>query len=138
MAIDYKIVMSRNLNEEEYKDAIRKCHQRGADRILTLCKSNGGVFIKVGQHIASLQYLLPEAYTDTLSVLHSKAPESNLDDLRKVFSESIGKDVSICFDLLLIIAIFSWTRFLPSLMFNRLEPLRWLRFTKHVCVPPAM
>jgi aarF domain-containing kinase len=47
MAIDYKIVMSRNLNDEQYKTEIKKCHQRGADRILSLCKANGGVFIKV-------------------------------------------------------------------------------------------
>jgi aarF domain-containing kinase len=62
MAIDYKIVMSRNLSEDAYALEMKHCHQRSADHILELCKANGGVFIKVGQHIASLQYLLPDEY----------------------------------------------------------------------------
>jgi aarF domain-containing kinase len=95
MIVDYKIVMSKNYSDPEvYQTQLGKCHKRGADRILDLCRANGGVFIKVGQHIASLQYLLPLEYTSTLSILHSKAPESSIDDIRQVFKESIGKEVS--------------------------------------------
>lgn len=32
---------------KEYNTKIKQCHQRGADRLLDLAKSNGGVFIKV-------------------------------------------------------------------------------------------
>ncbi|KAI6190123.1 Protein kinase domain-containing protein [Aphelenchoides bicaudatus] len=97
MAIDYKILLSRNLTEEAYNTEIKKCHQRGANRILKLCTNNGGIFIKVGQHVASLQYLLPEEYTSTLSILHSKAPESNLQEVKKVFKESTGKELDEVF-----------------------------------------
>lgn len=95
MMVDYKIVMSKtDLDPEIYRMEMSACHKRSADRILDLCRANGGVFIKVGQHIASLQYLLPIEYTSTLSILHSQAPESNMDEVKQVFRESLGKEVS--------------------------------------------
>lgn len=94
--LDYKLSLARANSEtdpEDYQSRLKGCHQRGAERLLALAKSNGGVFIKVGQHVASLQYLLPDEYTSTLSVLHSKAPESNLDEIKSVFQRSLRKEV---------------------------------------------
>lgn len=107
--IDYKITMSGNDYEsDQYKARLRECHKRGAERVLDLCRANGGVFIKgsidlrhlnyfdlVGQHISSLEYLIPSEYTETLSVLHSRAPESDIDEIRQVFREGVGKEVSL-------------------------------------------
>ncbi|VDM30573.1 unnamed protein product [Toxocara canis] len=39
--------------------------------------------------MAALGYLLPEEYVKTLSVLHSRAPESSLSDAQKVFEEDL-------------------------------------------------
>ncbi len=47
----------------------------------------------MGQHIASLEYLLPTEYTSTLAVLHSKAPESDLDEIKAVFRNNLHKEV---------------------------------------------
>ncbi|KAI6186382.1 Protein kinase domain-containing protein [Aphelenchoides besseyi] len=92
MIIDYKMTMrGEDRTSEEYRQRLRDAHLRGAHRILKLCQNNGGVFIKVGQHIASLQYLLPDEYTTVLSVLHSKAPESSYEDVCNVFESSTGK-----------------------------------------------
>jgi aarF domain-containing kinase len=33
---------------------LHACHQRGADRLLKLCFDNGGIYIKLGQHIGQL------------------------------------------------------------------------------------
>ena len=33
-----------------------------------ILQKNGGVFIKVGQHIGALDYLLPEEYVNTMKV----------------------------------------------------------------------
>ncbi|KAI6237262.1 Protein kinase domain-containing protein [Aphelenchoides besseyi] len=102
MIIDYKSTMrGEDRTSEEYRQRLRAAHLRGAHRILKLCQNNGGVFIKVGQHIASLQYLLPDEYTTVLSVLHSKAPESSYEDVCSVFESSTGKkleDVFLEFD----------------------------------------
>uniref|UniRef100_A0A914YCE1 Uncharacterized protein n=1 Tax=Panagrolaimus superbus TaxID=310955 RepID=A0A914YCE1_9BILA len=92
---DYKwSLMGVPEGTEKYQIKMKECHQRGADRLLNLAKSNGGVFIKVGQHIAALQYLLPDEYTSTLSILHSRAPPSDINEIKKVFQESVGKEVS--------------------------------------------
>ncbi|KAL3068052.1 hypothetical protein niasHT_038042 [Heterodera trifolii] len=97
--VDYKLsLLGLDSESADYKERIWQCHQRGADRLLHLARRNGGVFIKVGQHIASLQYLLPEPYTSTLSILHSKAPESSLDDMKTVFYRSLHKNFDDVFD----------------------------------------
>ena len=54
---------------------------RSAERILDVCKANGGCFIKVGQHIGGLDYLLPSEYVNTMKILHNNAPESNVEEL---------------------------------------------------------
>jgi hypothetical protein len=49
MMIDYKITMSGTefeTNPEKYKTRLRACHKRGAERVLDLCRTNGGAFIK--------------------------------------------------------------------------------------------
>lgn len=49
-------------------------HQQAADRLLKLCQVNKGIYIKLAQHIAQLQYLVPEPYVRTLSVMTHAAP----------------------------------------------------------------
>jgi aarF domain-containing kinase len=56
---------------------------------------NGGCFIKVGQHLGALDYLLPPEYTTTLKVLHSDAPQTPVEQLHKVIKDDLGKDVRI-------------------------------------------
>ena len=41
---------------------LRACHRRGASRLRDLCYANGGIYIKLGQHLATLDHLLPEEY----------------------------------------------------------------------------
>jgi len=69
-------------------------HRRSAERLLDLCKSNGGVFVKVGQHLGALDYLLPPPYIETLRVLHSQAPPSSIEDVYSVIKKDLKvKDV---------------------------------------------
>ena len=46
--------------------------------------------MKVGQHIASLEYLLPREYVSTFKVFHSSAPSTPLHRLKKVILEEFG------------------------------------------------
>lgn len=93
IAIDYKISL-RGVDQEspEALDLWSTVHQRSADRLLKLCSTNGGVFIKVGQHIGALDYIVPPEYCSTLKVLHSHAPKSSLEDVRKVIAVDLGKE----------------------------------------------
>lgn len=66
-------------------------HQRAAQRLLDLCHQNRGVYIKIGQHLANLDYLLPIEYIDTLSQLFDDNPITDFDDVCAVIEEDLGK-----------------------------------------------
>ncbi|XP_045418568.1 aarF domain-containing protein kinase 1 isoform X2 [Lemur catta] len=70
---------------EEYVQLRSKVHLRSARRLCELCCANRGTFIKVGQHLGALDYLLPEEYTSTLKVLHSQAPQSSMQEIHDLF-----------------------------------------------------
>uniref|UniRef100_A0A8C5HLI5 AarF domain-containing protein kinase 1 n=1 Tax=Gouania willdenowi TaxID=441366 RepID=A0A8C5HLI5_GOUWI len=72
-------------------------HRRSAERLRDLCCANRGTFIKVGQHLGALDYLLPEEYTSTLKVLHSSAPQSSMEEIQQVIREDLGMELSELF-----------------------------------------
>ena len=76
----------------EYEEVKSKVHKRSAERLLGLCKQNGGCFVKVGQHIGALDYLLPEEYVSTMKVLHSNAPKMDLRDIYAVIQDDLGQN----------------------------------------------
>lgn len=61
---------------------------------MELCRRNKGVYIKVGQHIGTMDYLLPGEYVDTLKILHSQAPASTMEDIRQVVKEDL--QINVC------------------------------------------
>lgn len=81
-----------NPNTQEYVDLKSKVHKYGAQKLLELCCANKGVYIKVGQHIGALDYLLPQEYVNTMRVLHSSAPQSSFKDILTVIKEDFKKD----------------------------------------------
>ena len=87
--------MGANVNTEklDYDKALSECHFRSANRLLKLCRANGGCFIKVGQHIGALEYLLPEEYVSTMKVLHNRAPEMELKHVYAVIREDLKQEV---------------------------------------------
>ncbi|XP_051662324.1 aarF domain-containing protein kinase 1 isoform X5 [Manacus candei] len=82
---------------EEYEFLKSQVHLRSAERLRELCCSNRGTFIKVGQHLGALDYLLPEEYTRTLKVLHSQAPQSTRQEIEQVIREDLGKEIKELF-----------------------------------------
>lgn len=102
IVVDYKVSFWGIQEESEgYPDIRHGFHLRSAQRLLKLCCDNGGCFIKVGQHVAALEFLLPEEYIDTLKVLHANAPQSSLESVKKVINEELGtkcNEVFVDFD----------------------------------------
>lgn len=78
--------------------ATNNIHQRNAFRLLDLCRNNGGVYIKVGQHLANLDLLLPEEYIHTLSSLFDDAPATTYADVCEVVKEELGSPPDELFD----------------------------------------
>lgn len=79
-------------NEEEYLTLSSKVHRKAAGMLLELCKANRGVYIKVGQHIGALDYIVPPEYVETLKVLHSRAPCSKLHEVMQVLREDLKRE----------------------------------------------
>ncbi|XP_065067851.1 aarF domain-containing protein kinase 1-like isoform X2 [Rhopilema esculentum] len=90
--IDYKYLFWKyEANSEIFKTEKSKCHLRSAIRLRDLCCMNGGIFIKVGQHLGALDYLLPAEYVNTMKVLHTDAPQSSFEDVVQVVEQEFGR-----------------------------------------------
>lgn len=99
IALDYKFSL-RKLEKEQYEKALHEVHQRSAKRLLALFRYNKGIFIKFGQHLAALDYLLPDEYTSTMKVLQSAAPDMEFNKIESVFIEEYGKsphEMFVCY-----------------------------------------
>lgn len=81
-------------SSQEYKNERSKTHKLAAQKLLDLICVNKGVYIKVGQHIGSLDYLLPPEYVATMKILHSNAPKNPVEDLYKVIRQDLKQNVS--------------------------------------------
>ncbi|XP_073248183.1 aarF domain-containing protein kinase 1-like isoform X2 [Porites lutea] len=84
-------------NSVEYSQVKSQVHLRSALRLRDLCCVNGGAYIKVGQYVGSLDYLLPPEYVQTMKVLHSNAPQSPLCDIKHVIEEELNGKVEKMF-----------------------------------------
>ncbi|XP_045498783.1 aarF domain-containing kinase 1 [Colias croceus] len=82
---------------KEYLQVKSDAHKAGAEKLLELCKTNKGVYIKVGQHVGALDYLLPSEYVSTMRVLHKDAPRNTVEELYKVIKDELKKDPSELF-----------------------------------------
>jgi aarF domain-containing kinase len=53
---DYKVSLSAvdDGDKVAHEQLLHACHQRSADKLLKLCFDNGGIYIKLGQHIGQL------------------------------------------------------------------------------------
>ncbi|KAG0683621.1 hypothetical protein C6P40_005105 [Pichia californica] len=78
-------------SDEEYYAALSKTHKEAAEITLRALRKNGGIYIKLGQHVAAMTYLLPFEWTETMVCLQSECPESTLDELIEMFELDTGK-----------------------------------------------
>lgn len=85
-------------SSNEYMQIKSQAHQIGAEKLLKLCKLNKGVYIKVGQHVGALDYLLPNEYVQTMRILHKDAPKNTIEELYDVIRQDLKKDPDELFD----------------------------------------
>ncbi|KAL4448834.1 hypothetical protein ABPG77_007551 [Micractinium sp. CCAP 211/92] len=91
MLADYALTL-RGLDGEELEEAKRGCHQRGANRLLDVCFKNGGIYIKLGQHIGMLDHLLPSEYVLTMREhMLDRCPVSTYEQVRQTIVEDFGQ-----------------------------------------------
>jgi aarF domain-containing kinase len=88
---DYKLSLAGlDADSTQYREARDAAHTRTAKRLLWLAQLQGGLFIKAGQHLASLNHVLPRSITDTLSVLQNAAPWRPFGEMRPLVEEELG------------------------------------------------
>lgn len=92
VSVDYKwSLRSLESGTPQYSKVMREIHLRSALRLREMCSLNGGLFIKVGQHVGALEYLFPREYVQTFKVFHSDAPQTPLARMKRVIEEELGK-----------------------------------------------
>ena len=85
--LSHRIAQLTSIRGSYYSDL----HHRCALRLRNMCIQNKGIYIKLGQHLSMLDYILPEEYTIVLKTLLDKNPHSTIESIRKVIKEDIGK-----------------------------------------------
>lgn len=72
---DYRSLFARfsDYQSEEYRAARSVVHDRSAERLLKLARAQGAVYVKIGQHIASMNHTAPPEYTSKLKSLEDRA-----------------------------------------------------------------
>ncbi|CAL5366308.1 unnamed protein product [Camellia sinensis] len=66
-------------------------HNRSARKLEELCFKNGGIYIKLGQHIGQLEYLVPQEYVLRMrESLLNRCPVSSYDQVCEVVKTELG------------------------------------------------
>ncbi|KAJ1461496.1 ABC1 family-domain-containing protein [Pelagophyceae sp. CCMP2097] len=69
---------------------IGAAHERAALRFRGLADAHGGIFVKLGQHVASLTKAVPQPFIDHLSGLRDSARASDPDRVRALVQQELG------------------------------------------------
>lgn len=92
----YKKDFPKEEGEHERKSQV---HEMAAQRLLKLFQKNGGIYIKLGQHLSALEYILPPEYCRTMNVLHNQAPTSTLEEVQQVFQDELEMKLEQVFEV---------------------------------------
>ncbi|KAG0056441.1 hypothetical protein BGZ83_004948 [Gryganskiella cystojenkinii] len=74
-------------------DQINDLHQRVANRILHVCQTNGGLYIKLGQGIATQSSVLPPCYLTTLRALYDDASSVDYSVVEAIIRKELGQEI---------------------------------------------
>lgn len=87
---DYRKTLNASYpSSADSNEALRQCHLRSAHRILKALQANGGLYIKLGQHMSSV-ILLPVEWTNTLKPLQDQNDPTPLYELEAMFRSETG------------------------------------------------
>ncbi|KAF1814527.1 putative ubiquinone biosynthesis protein [Eremomyces bilateralis CBS 781.70] len=96
---DYRVTLNQDYQDAVAFDTLLKaCHKRCALRTLKTMERNGSIFIKLGQHLSSLNYLLPPEWCETFVPLQDKCPVSAFEEIEAMILKDTGRPWSDFFD----------------------------------------
>ncbi|PWW78984.1 ABC1-domain-containing protein [Tuber magnatum] len=95
---DYRVTLrSLELDPDNGDGLLAKCHKRCAERTYKVLEKNGSIFIKLGQHLAAMGYLLPAEWTDTFIPLQDRCPVSSFESIEKMILDDTGQSITDLF-----------------------------------------
>ncbi|EMC97717.1 hypothetical protein BAUCODRAFT_68823 [Baudoinia panamericana UAMH 10762] len=87
---DYYWILRKPGDDPEMNAKLSATHKRCAERTLDAMERNGSVFIKLGQHLTSLNYILPNEWCDTFIPLQDKCPISSYSAIDAMVRQDTG------------------------------------------------
>ncbi|KAL8790300.1 MAG: hypothetical protein Q9213_000652 [Squamulea squamosa] len=88
VATDYKINFRAH---PPLADSIQALHTRNAERLFDLLRTNGGLYLKIGQAIAMQSAILPPEFQKMFSKMFDDAPQNDWKDAERVILKDFGK-----------------------------------------------
>ncbi|EEH34510.2 ABC1 domain-containing protein [Paracoccidioides lutzii Pb01] len=96
VALDYKINFRPN---PPFAESIAAVHARNADRLSSLLRANGGLYLKIGQAIAMQSAILPPEFQRMFARMFDDAPQNDWKDVARVIEEDFGRPVDEVFGI---------------------------------------
>jgi len=84
VALDYKINFREN---PPFADDIAEVHARSATKLFNLLRTNGGLYLKIGQAIAMQSAILPPEFQKMFAKMFDDAPQNDWSEVRQVIME---------------------------------------------------
>ncbi|KAJ2235201.1 hypothetical protein IWW45_002795 [Coemansia sp. RSA 485] len=72
-------------------------HLRAAEVVKQALMKNGGIYIKLGQHLSAMQYVLPAEWCLTMQALQDKNTASSVEEVDLVIQKDLGQSISELF-----------------------------------------
>lgn len=94
----YKTTLDAHYDSlEERGEALSACHLYCAKVTLRALQANAGVYIKLGQHIGAMTYMLPPEWTETMIPLQDQCPQSTMEEINEMFKQDLKVDIDEMF-----------------------------------------
>ncbi|PHH92151.1 hypothetical protein CDD83_8719 [Cordyceps sp. RAO-2017] len=93
---DYRTTLNAKAaadSDAERDRMLKACHKRCAQRTLKVLERNGGIFIKLGQHLSAMNYLLPPEWTTTFIPLQDQCPVSSFESIENMFRRDTDSEL---------------------------------------------
>jgi len=79
------------------EEKMKTVNIRNANRLLKLLTKNGGIWVKMGQIIASMRGFLPDETCDVLSATFQHVPSVPFAEVQTLFKQEFGKTIAASF-----------------------------------------
>jgi aarF domain-containing kinase len=94
IALDYKL----NFRADPWiGDGVQDLHNRSAQRVFDLLRTNGGLYLKIGQAIAMQSAVLPPEFQKMFARMFDDATQNTWKEVEQVIKEDFGKSVEEVF-----------------------------------------